>query len=67
MEIKINLNSFHGEIVKKLSEYSDLTPEFICSNLVKNFLEEMDISIHEKLEINLGESYFDGYSGRYIE
>lgn len=71
MEIKFNLNSFHSAIIKKLSDYSELPPEFICSTLVKNFLEEMDTSIHENLKMNLkmnlGDGYFDDYSGRYIE
>ena len=67
MKIEINLNSFYSDILRKISEYSEIKSDDICAHLIKRFLEEIDTSICENLEENLGYSEFDGFTGRYID
>lgn len=52
MIIQIELKSYEGEILKKISDYSEILPENICKQLITNFLLEFDVKMTEFMDYN---------------
>lgn len=67
MKMEIELTAFHYHLLKKISEYSEIDINKLCTGIIVNHIEHFDSSMAEFLEQNLPDSYYDDYSGRYIE
>lgn len=67
MKMEIELTAYHYNLLKKISEYSEININKLCTGIIVNHIEHFDSSMMEFLEQNLPDSYYDDYSGRYIE
>ena len=67
MKIEIMLTAYDYAILKRISDYSEISIEKLATGIITNMINEFDSSMFEFLEKNLPTQYFDDYSGRYIE
>lgn len=67
MKLEIELTAYHYSLLKKISEYSEIEINRLCKGIIVNHIEHFDSSMMEFLEQNLPDSYYDDFTGRYIE
>lgn len=67
MKIEINITAFHYNLLKKISEYSEIEINKLCTGIIVSHIEHFDSSMMEFLEQNLPDSYYDDFTGRYME
>lgn len=65
MKFEIELTAYHSNIIRKLSDYSEIGAHRLVQGIIINAIEELDTDLWENLERNLPESYYDDYTGRY--
>lgn len=59
MKIEIELSSYHYNILKKISDYSEIEPMQLAKGLIINHIDEFDSQICEFIEQNLPENTYE--------
>lgn len=67
MKIEIELTEYHANLLKNISEYSEIGINELVKGVIIAHVEQFDKDMQNFLEQSLPDSYFDDYSGRYIE
>lgn len=67
MKIEIEITTFHYDLLKRISDYSEIQIEKLVKGLVLDYIDKFDSTICELLEKNLPDSYYDDFINRYID
>lgn len=67
MKYEIELTEYHANLLKHISEYSEIGVDKLIKGIIVNSIEQFDKDMQEYLEQSLPDSYYDGYSGRYFD
>ena len=67
MKYEIELTAFHKELLSKIASYMNIEEKKLAAGIIINSIEKFDSDMCEYIEQNLPDSYYDDYSGRYIE
>lgn len=59
MKVEIELLPFHYNLLTKISEYTDIEINKLCTGIIINHIEDFDSSMMEFLESNLPDSYYN--------
>lgn len=61
MKIEIEISEYHANILKHISEYSEIDINKLVKGVIVNHIEQFDKDMQEFLEQSLPESYYDSY------
>ena len=67
MKIEIEITEYHANLLKHISEYSEIGINKLVKGMIISNIEQFDKDMQDFLEQSLPDSYYDDYSGRYIE
>lgn len=67
MKLEIEITTYHYDLLKKISEYTEIDLNKLTKGIIINSIEQFDSDMREFMEQNLPYSYYDDFSGRYIE
>ena len=70
MRYEIELTEYHANLLRHISEYSEIGVDKLIKGIIVNSIEQFDKDMQEYLEQSLPDgyyNYYDDYSGRYIE
>lgn len=59
MKLEINLSSYDYNILKRISEYSEISINKLAQGIIINVINEFDSSMCEFIESNLPLKYFE--------
>lgn len=57
MKIEIDISSYDYDVLKRISDYSEINPNKLVKGIVLNVIDEFDTTINELIEKNLPLNY----------
>lgn len=67
MKYEIELSAYHKELLNKIASYMNIEEKKLAAGIIINSIEQFDSDMCEFIERNLPDSYYDDFTGRYIE
>ena len=59
MKIEIDISNYDYEVLKRISDYSEINPNRLAKGIIINVINEFDSSMNEFIEKNLPMDYYE--------